>query len=123
MLSIGSELIFWYLILLTGGHTQENTDRKFYKFLPLIKFRSLNWETNFLFYLIICSIVSKIRWDLYKEGRRIFTDLNPIVAYEIGLTTWASWIDLNLDPNTTKVFFRTVSPRHNRYETTGSFVI
>ncbi|KAJ4817533.1 Protein trichome birefringence [Rhynchospora pubera] len=53
-------------------------------------------------------------WDLYKIGRRTFTDMNPIMAYEIGLTTWANWVDLNLDPNRTKVIFRSVSPRHNR---------
>ncbi|GAB4836283.1 Protein trichome birefringence-like 36 [Ancistrocladus abbreviatus] len=53
-------------------------------------------------------------WDYYMEGTKVLTDLNPMVAYEKGLTTWAKWVDLNLDPSTTRVIFRTMSPRHNR---------
>ncbi|URE10598.1 hypothetical protein MUK42_23368 [Musa troglodytarum] len=53
-------------------------------------------------------------WDYFKEGARLFTNLNPMVAYEKGLTTWAKWVDLNLDPRRTRVIFRSVSPRHNR---------
>ncbi|RRT64517.1 hypothetical protein B296_00040461 [Ensete ventricosum] len=30
-------------------------------------------------------------WDYFKEGARLFTNLNPMVAYEKGLTTWAKW--------------------------------
>lgn len=45
----------------------------------------------------------------------MYKDINPPLAYEKGLTTWAKWIDLNLDPRRTKVFFRSMSPRHNRY--------
>lgn len=48
------------------------------------------------------------------EGRSLFKSMNPMVAYQKGLTTWAKWIDLNLDPRKTKVIFRTMSPRHNR---------
>ncbi|GMY23426.1 protein trichome birefringence-like 36 [Fagus crenata] len=36
-----------------------------------------------------------------------------MVAYEKGLTTWARWVDLNLDPRKTRVIFRSMSPRHN----------
>ena len=46
--------------------------------------------------------------------------MNPMVAYQKGLTTWAKWVDLNLDPHKTRVIFRSVSPRHNRYHTTPS---
>lgn len=41
--------------------------------------------------------------------------MNPLVAYEKGLTTWAKWVDLNLDPREIWVFFRSMSPRHNGY--------
>ncbi|KAI4295064.1 hypothetical protein MLD38_040672 [Melastoma candidum] len=53
-------------------------------------------------------------WDYYMEGNSIIKTLNPMVAYEKGLTTWAKWIDANLDPRRTRVIFRSMSPRHNR---------
>lgn len=49
------------------------------------------------------------------EGNSQYTSMNPMVAYEKGLTTWAKWIDLNVDPSKTQVIFRSMSPRHNRY--------
>ena len=49
------------------------------------------------------------------EGQSLIKTMNPMIAYQKGLTTWAKWIDLNLDPRTTRVFFRSMSPRHNRY--------
>lgn len=45
----------------------------------------------------------------------MYKGINPSLAYEKGMRTWAKWIDLNLDPRRTKVFFRTMSPRHNKY--------
>ncbi|KAL0303601.1 UNVERIFIED_CONTAM: protein trichome birefringence-like 36 [Sesamum radiatum] len=53
-------------------------------------------------------------WDFVMEGNNVYKSINPIVAYEKGLTTWAKWIDLNLDPRRTRVFFRSMSPRHNK---------
>ncbi|KAL0309983.1 UNVERIFIED_CONTAM: protein trichome birefringence-like 3 [Sesamum radiatum] len=32
----------------------------------------------------------------------------------IGLKTWANWVDSNLNPNRTRVFFTTMSPLHER---------
>lgn len=55
------------------------------------------------------------------EGNNVFTNMNPMVAYEKGLTTWAKWIDLNVDPRRTRLFFRSMSPRHNRYHKNASF--
>lgn len=49
------------------------------------------------------------------EGHTLVKSMNPMVAYQKGLTTWAKWVDLNLDPHKTRVFFRSMSPRHNRY--------
>ncbi|GAV82051.1 PC-Esterase domain-containing protein/PMR5N domain-containing protein [Cephalotus follicularis] len=53
-------------------------------------------------------------WDYYMEGHSLFKNMNPMVAYQRGLTTWAKWIDLNVDPRQTRVIFRSMSPRHNR---------
>ncbi|KAM0939705.1 putative PMR5 domain, PC-Esterase [Dioscorea sansibarensis] len=78
---------------------------KYWRGVDVLVFDSAHWWTH----------TGKWRtWDFYMEGERIFKDLNPMVAYEKGLTTWAKWVDLNLDPRTTRVIFRSVSPRHNR---------
>ncbi|CAI8585073.1 unnamed protein product [Vicia faba] len=53
-------------------------------------------------------------WDYYKEGNSLIKNMNPMVAYQKGLSTWARWVDLNLDPQKTKVIFRSMSPRHNK---------
>lgn len=51
------------------------------------------------------------------EGKSLYKTMNPMIAYQKGLTTWAKWVDLNIDPRKTRVIFRSVSPRHNRYLT------
>ncbi|CAI0382462.1 unnamed protein product [Linum tenue] len=38
--------------------------------------------------------------------------MNRLVAYYKGLTTWARWVDRNVDPRRTKVFFQDISPTH-----------
>lgn len=53
-------------------------------------------------------------WDLVVEGQNVYRSMNPAVAYEKGLMTWAKWIDLNLDPRKNRVIFRSASPKHNR---------
>lgn len=55
-------------------------------------------------------------WDYYMEANTVLRSMNPMVAYQKGLTTWAKWVDLNLDPHKTRVIFRSVSPRHNRQD-------
>ncbi|CAA7046177.1 unnamed protein product [Microthlaspi erraticum] len=52
-------------------------------------------------------------WDYYMEGEKLFKAMDPMVAYERGLTTWAKWVEINLDPSKTKVIFRTISPRES----------
>lgn len=36
-------------------------------------------------------------------------------AYKVALETWASWIETQIDPNKTRVLFRTFEPSHWRY--------
>ncbi|KAG1369681.1 protein trichome birefringence-like 36 [Cocos nucifera] len=78
---------------------------KYWRGVDILVFDSAHWWTH---------SGKWSSWDYYKEGERLFSSLNPMVAYEKGLTTWAKWVDLNLDPNRTRVIFRSVSPRHNR---------
>jgi len=37
-------------------------------------------------------------------------------AYRVALETWASWIESTVDPNKTRVLFRTFEPSHWRYK-------
>jgi len=49
------------------------------------------------------------------EGNNLIRNMSAMVAYEKGLSTWARWVDQNLDPLRTQVIFRSMSSRHNRY--------
>ncbi|KAF1874672.1 hypothetical protein Lal_00007286 [Lupinus albus] len=40
--------------------------------------------------------------------------MDRLDAFEKGLTTWAHWVDTNVDPNKTKVFFQGISPFHSK---------
>lgn len=52
-------------------------------------------------------------WDYLQEGNTIYTSMDFMVAYRKGMTTWANWIDSNIDTSRTKVLFRSFSPSHS----------
>ncbi|KAH9311791.1 hypothetical protein KI387_026826, partial [Taxus chinensis] len=51
-------------------------------------------------------------WDYMQEGNRFYKDMDRTVAYEKGMSTWANWIDSNIDTRRTTLFFRSYSPSH-----------
>ncbi|KAG2712512.1 hypothetical protein I3760_04G130100 [Carya illinoinensis] len=51
-------------------------------------------------------------WDYMQEGNKLYKDMNRMIAYYKGLTTWARWVNLNVEASKTKVFFLGVSPTH-----------
>ncbi|GMH04365.1 hypothetical protein Nepgr_006204 [Nepenthes gracilis] len=51
-------------------------------------------------------------WDYMQEGSKLYKDMDRLTAFYKGLTTWARWVDQNVDPSKTKVFFQNVSPTH-----------
>ncbi|KAF5742332.1 hypothetical protein HS088_TW09G00376 [Tripterygium wilfordii] len=51
-------------------------------------------------------------WDYIRDGSGLHKDMNRLVAFQKGLTTWAKWVDLNVNPTKTKVFFQGISPTH-----------
>ncbi|ONK69874.1 uncharacterized protein A4U43_C05F27710 [Asparagus officinalis] len=54
-------------------------------------------------------------WDFYKKEGKLVEDMDGDLAFQTGLNTWASWIDRMVNPNKTKVFFRSISPEHKPY--------
>uniref|UniRef100_A0A5B7ANC4 Trichome birefringence-like C-terminal domain-containing protein n=1 Tax=Davidia involucrata TaxID=16924 RepID=A0A5B7ANC4_DAVIN len=54
----------------------------------------------------------KQNWDVFQEGNVRYEEMDRLVAYEKALNTWARWVDANVDPEKTKVFFQGVSPDH-----------
>ncbi|XAR59235.1 hypothetical protein NMG60_11014959 [Bertholletia excelsa] len=51
-------------------------------------------------------------WDYVQDGSYISKDMDRLTAFFKGLTTWAKWVDQNIDPSRTKVFFQGISPTH-----------
>ncbi|GMY33566.1 protein trichome birefringence-like 41, partial [Fagus crenata] len=51
-------------------------------------------------------------WDYIQIGTQISQDMDRMVAFEKALTTWGRWVDSNIDPAKTTVFFQGISPSH-----------
>ncbi|KAG6595393.1 Protein trichome birefringence-like 3, partial [Cucurbita argyrosperma subsp. sororia] len=56
----------------------------------------------------------KSLWGSFENGEEGYEELDTPIAYRIGLKTWANWVDSNVNPNKTRVFFTTMSPTHTR---------
>ncbi|XP_042484642.1 protein trichome birefringence-like [Macadamia integrifolia] len=50
----------------------------------------------------------------YQEGSHIYDELNVVEAFRRAVTTWARWVDANVDSKKTLVFFRGYSASHFR---------
>ncbi|KAL3624854.1 hypothetical protein CASFOL_031522 [Castilleja foliolosa] len=51
-------------------------------------------------------------WDFVQYGSTVTKDIDRLVAFYRALTTWARWVDQNIDPSKTKVVFQGISPDH-----------
>lgn len=52
------------------------------------------------------------RFDYFQDGTNLYKDMDRLTAYYKGLSTWGKWVDTNVDPSKTKVFFQGISPTH-----------
>ncbi|XP_038995594.1 protein trichome birefringence-like 39 [Hibiscus syriacus] len=43
-----------------------------------------------------------------EEGGKTWKDMNRMIAYYKGLTTWSRWVNRDVDPSRTKVFFQPI---------------
>ncbi|KAG6399505.1 hypothetical protein SASPL_140986 [Salvia splendens] len=50
--------------------------------------------------------------DYYQEGSHVYSELNVLEAFRRAITTWGRWIDANVDPRKSLVFFRGYSASH-----------
>ncbi|KAI3474546.1 hypothetical protein Pfo_029461 [Paulownia fortunei] len=50
--------------------------------------------------------------DYYQEGSHVYSDLNVVEAFRKALTTWGRWVDANVNPLKSHVFFRGYSASH-----------
>ena len=55
-----------------------------------------------------------IREDYYQEGNNVYPKLDVDEAFGKALTTWGQWVDKNVNPKKSFVFFRGYSPSHFR---------
>ncbi|KAF2587817.1 hypothetical protein F2Q70_00041258 [Brassica cretica] len=52
------------------------------------------------------------RINYYQEGDLVHPKLDVSTAFKKALQTWSSWVDKNVDPKRTRVFFRSAAPSH-----------
>eukprot|EP00268_Persea_americana_P026434 TRINITY_DN2585_c0_g2_i2.p1 TRINITY_DN2585_c0_g2~~TRINITY_DN2585_c0_g2_i2.p1 ORF type:complete len:501 (-),score=71.26 TRINITY_DN2585_c0_g2_i2:641-2143(-) len=74
-----------------------------YKQADIIIFNTGHWWTH--------ERTSKGK-DYYQEGSHVYEELNVVEAFRKALTTWGRWVDANVHPNRTLVFFRGYSATH-----------
>lgn len=57
------------------------------------------------------------RWDYIQSGDSILKDMDRMDAFQEALTTWAKWVDSDVDPTKTRVIFQGISPSHYKLVT------
>ncbi|XP_068662683.1 protein trichome birefringence-like [Aristolochia californica] len=80
---------------------ERKSDR--YKKADIIVFNTGHWWTH---------EKTSLGKDYYQEGNHVYGQLNVVEAFRKALVTWAKWVDTNVDPKRSVVFFRGYSASH-----------
>lgn len=91
---------------LVDPHWKSTTVRSFH-----ISHATIIHHLIVLAYYISCD-ARRRRWDYIQDGQTLLKDMDRLEAFYKGMSTWARWVDLNVDPSKTKVFFQGISPTH-----------
>ncbi|XP_010093461.2 protein trichome birefringence-like 42 [Morus notabilis] len=51
-------------------------------------------------------------WDYFQVGNKVVKEMDRMLAFRTALTTWAKWVNSNIDPSKTIVFYQGVSAVH-----------
>ncbi|KAJ9537741.1 hypothetical protein OSB04_030474 [Centaurea solstitialis] len=51
-------------------------------------------------------------FDFIQDGEKIYKDMDRLVAFGKAIDTWGRWVDDNINPAKSKVFFQGISPTH-----------
>ncbi|EEF34063.1 conserved hypothetical protein [Ricinus communis] len=57
----------------------------------------------------------KVLRGSFDKGATEYDEIQRHVVYERVLRTWAKWVEENVDPNHTSIFFSSMFPQHLRY--------
>nr|GLL45476.1 protein trichome birefringence-like 42 [Ipomoea trifida] len=52
-------------------------------------------------------------WDLFQYEEKLTDEMGIESAFKLAMQTWGKWIDDNIDPTKTTIFFRSISPEHH----------
>ncbi|CAL5068795.1 unnamed protein product [Urochloa decumbens] len=76
-----------------------------YRTADIVVFNTAHWWTHYK---------TSRGLNYYQEGNHVYRSLEVLDAYKRALTTWARWVDKNIDSRRTQVVFRGYSLSHFR---------